>query len=362
MEKLIFPEQTLTFFEDTDGSWISVSYEDPFILEEGKSYEVIWDGVKYVTDSIAADTDENGTEDAVIIGKIFVIDPTLPANDFPFLIAVITADGITYYMMMGEPGVETHTVAIYEHTASGIILRDRNGDEQTYEGVTAIEVDTTDGGTQIFSKGEVVEKTMEQSEVDFSGGDIVVTPDENTLFSSVTIQIPESLKPENIAKDVVVAGITGTHDGGGGEAGLIDYVNQHTDTIDNHTYFGLDCFQSVTFTKAISIDTNSFYECNNLKIADFHILEDIKGPAFAKTMNLYTMIIRTATKCNLSNSATGSLFGTKLLSLDFRGPIALGTGYIYVPAALVDAYKTDTEWSRFADQFRAIEDYPEICG
>lgn len=47
----------------------------------------------------------------------------------------------------------------------------------------------------------------------------------------------------------------------------------------------------------------------------------------------------------------------------FRGtPIASGTGYIYVPAALLDQYKSATNWSVFADQFRAIEDYPEICG
>lgn len=37
-------------------------------------------------------------------------------------------------------------------------------------------------------------------------------------------------------------------------------------------------------------------------------------------------------------------------------------GYIYVPAALIDEYKTATNWATFADQFRAIEDYPDICG
>lgn len=43
-------------------------------------------------------------------------------------------------------------------------------------------------------------------------------------------------------------------------------------------------------------------------------------------------------------------------------PIAKGTGYIYVPAALIDDYKTATNWTVYADQFRAIEDYPDICG
>ena len=41
-------------------------------------------------------------------------------------------------------------------------------------------------------------------------------------------------------------------------------------------------------------------------------------------------------------------------------PIAQGTGYIYVPSALVDSYKAATNWSVHASQFRAIEDYPEV--
>ena len=42
--------------------------------------------------------------------------------------------------------------------------------------------------------------------------------------------------------------------------------------------------------------------------------------------------------------------------------IANGTGYIYVPQALIEQYKVATNWVTYASQFRAIEDYPEICG
>lgn len=37
-------------------------------------------------------------------------------------------------------------------------------------------------------------------------------------------------------------------------------------------------------------------------------------------------------------------------------------GYIYVPKALVEQYKVATNWNVYAEKFRAIEDYPEICG
>lgn len=45
-----------------------------------------------------------------------------------------------------------------------------------------------------------------------------------------------------------------------------------------------------------------------------------------------------------------------------KSAIANGTGYIYVPSALLEQYKVATNWVTFASQFRAIEDYPEICG
>jgi hypothetical protein len=41
-------------------------------------------------------------------------------------------------------------------------------------------------------------------------------------------------------------------------------------------------------------------------------------------------------------------------------PDGLKDGYIYVPKALIEDYKVATNWSTFADQFRAIEDYPEM--
>ena len=43
-------------------------------------------------------------------------------------------------------------------------------------------------------------------------------------------------------------------------------------------------------------------------------------------------------------------------------PIEAGTGYVYVPSALVDSYKAATNWATYAGQIRSIEDYQEITG
>ena len=51
-----------------------------------------------------------------------------------------------------------------------------------------------------------------------------------------------------------------------------------------------------------------------------------------------------------ATSGNASLLGTA---------IANGTGYVYVPSAQVDNYKASESWSAYANQIRAIEDYPD---
>ena len=59
-----------------------------------------------------------------------------------------------------------------------------------------------------------------------------------------------------------------------------------------------------------------------------------------------TLILRSETVATLPSTSAFS-----------STPIASGTGYIYVPRALVDSYKAASNWSTYANQFRALEDY-----
>ena len=94
-----------------------------------------------------------------------------------------------------------------------------------------------------------------------------------------------------------------------------------------------------------------FNGCSKLTTADFPVAESIGNTAFNNCSALTTLILRSGTMATLSN--TNAFNGT---------PIKSGTGYIYVPAALVDTYKAATNWTAYANQIRAIEDYPDICG
>ena len=98
-------------------------------------------------------------------------------------------------------------------------------------------------------------------------------------------------------------------------------------------------------------NTGSFRGCSNLAKIDFDVLGEMKNADFHQCSALTAVIIRSPAVCTMSDS---NAFEST--------PIASGTGYVYVPAALVDSYKAATNWSVYADQIRAIEDYPDICG
>ena len=95
-----------------------------------------------------------------------------------------------------------------------------------------------------------------------------------------------------------------------------------------------------------------FYYCSKLVTADFAKVSSIATEGFSGCSALKSLILRNENAvCSLANKNAFD-----------NTPIASGTGYIYVPRALVSNYKTATNWSTYADQIRAIEDYPDITG
>ena len=92
-----------------------------------------------------------------------------------------------------------------------IILKNREGADVAYSGVEQVCFDTADAGQAVFSRGQAV---AHRAQADFSGGDQVITPEAGQLFSTLTVQKPETLRPENIAKDVNIAGVWGNYIGG----------------------------------------------------------------------------------------------------------------------------------------------------
>lgn len=99
------------------------------------------------------------------------------------------------------------------------------------------------------------------------------------------------------------------------------------------------------FPKVETANTVAVTMCNNLRELDLPSAKTLNNRAFINNSSLVALILRPTTMCTTDYDPVS---GT---------PIASGTGYIYVPRALVDGYKSATNWSTYAAQFRALEDY-----
>lgn len=123
-------------------------------------------------------------------------------------------------------------------------------------------------------------------------------------------------------------------------------------SLGSYAFYGCSGLVTSKLPKLTSVSTQTWYSCSKLQHADCGNLGNIPAQTFNACSALTEMILRkTGSICTLSN--VNGVNNT---------PIGKGTGYVYVPAALIDTYKTATNWATFEAQFRAIEDYPEICG
>ena len=114
-----------------------------------------------------------------------------------------------------------------------------------------------------------------------------------------------------------------------------------------YAFSSCDSLTSVHFPAVTSIGADAFNYGKSLTSADFPAATSIDDEAFYLCRKLTSLILRVTTQvCTLSN--TNAFINT---------PIKSGTGYIYVPAALIDSYKTATNWTTYANQFRALESY-----
>lgn len=151
-------------------------------------------------------------------------------------------------------------------------------------------------------------------------------------------------------RDIVV-----TAEGGG--LGIADVLGDTLTELDDDTVTYIRQYgfaysvnlAKVRLSKMKIIAPNGFRWCSSLVTIDLPKLTGNVGiSCFASCSKLTTLIIGREATSIATLSSTSSFTGT---------PIASGTGYIYVPAALIDRYKTATNWSTYASQFRALEDY-----
>lgn len=137
-----------------------------------------------------------------------------------------------------------------------------------------------------------------------------------------------------------------------GATKLVSVNLPNVTSLGSYAFYQCSGLVTCKLPKLTSVSTQTWYGCTNLKHADCGNLDNITAQTFNACSSLTELILRkTDSICTLSNANGVS-----------NSAIGKGTGHIYVPAASIEEYKASDQWSTFADQFRAIEDYPDICG
>lgn len=118
--------------------------------------------------------------------------------------------------------------------------------------------------------------------------------------------------------------------------------------IAKNAFSGCKKLTTVNAPLVTSIAMQAFYNCISLQMLDVPLLTSINDTKSFYNCEAFTAFIlrNTENVCTLANKNTFE-----------STPIASGTGYIYVPSALIEQYKVATNWSTYAAQFRALEDY-----
>ena len=109
------------------------------------------------------------------------------------------------------------------------------------------------------------------------------------------------------------------------------------------SFKGCSELTSVNTPECETVGRYAFQNCYKLTSIDLPKCKSIDRDCFYRCSSLTSITLRSSTVCTLLNTT----------AFDSSG-ITSTSGAIYVPAELVEAYKTATNWSTFADIIQAI--------
>lgn len=154
---------------------------------------------------------------------------------------------------------------------------------------------------------------------------------------------------------------------------IVEYRNPRPVTIGNRFFSYCYNLATVDLPNAVSIAEYAFTYCTALKEIVLPFADNIAPFAFQSCTALTTVDLGVAkslqsnvfTNTNINKlilRRTDTITTNNSTAVFNNTPMSRGEGFIYVPGNLVEQYKAATNWSAYASQIRAIEEYPDICG
>jgi hypothetical protein len=130
---------------------------------------------------------------------------------------------------------------------------------------------------------------------------------------------------------------------------LIDIYIPNVEIICEGAFANCVLIQSLDIPLVETIGAGAFYGCYSLTTAGFPKATTIDSKAFSSCYNLKSLYLTGSSLCTLVNSDA-------FTSTPIGGYSAsAGTyGSIFVPASLVDAYKSATNWTYFSSRFVGV--------
>jgi hypothetical protein len=117
-------------------------------------------------------------------------------------------------------------------------------------------------------------------------------------------------------------------------------------TMGTYAFHNCTALVDVHLPKITALGGYDFQNCRKVKVFDFPLLTSIGVASFYGCSGMTALILRSNTMCTLKNTGVFT-----------NASVASGTGFVYVPKELVEDYKAASNWSSFASQIRALEDY-----
>lgn len=127
---------------------------------------------------------------------------------------------------------------------------------------------------------------------------------------------------------------------------ITEFSSDKPVTLKSNLFQHITSILKISVPNATKIDGYNFYGCTGLTYLDIGKPASLTN-VFIGSHKMETIILRKSDSITTLNSSITS--NSKNL-LD-------GVTLIYVPRTLIDTYKTATNWSPFANQFRVLEDY-----
>ena len=114
-----------------------------------------------------------------------------------------------------------------------------------------------------------------------------------------------------------------------------------------------DCtsLKEIYLPKLLQSGSFMFSGCSSLEKITLDNILSISNNDFQDCTNLTSLIIKSQNVCGLNGDFENDSYRGNI----YFPNIIKGTGYVYVPSVMVNSYKTDVQWGKYASQIKSID-------